>query len=263
MTVSTRAIRLLRRRRKRKQSLHKLVPLLPFFFTFANALCGFLAVVKAMDDAYIIAGYCILIACIMDAFDGRVARLCKSESLLGAELDGLCDAISFCFAPCMLVYSLYGTLLGKIGLVALGGYVCTGLFRLARFNVAHASASPYFVGLPAPIAALSVTLCIVYQNWLLTTPLKYMVHPKGIIVVVAVMGLLMSSKILYPSFKTYRFKLPYSLVHILPIMAIMGVCLVGRYPILFVLCNGYIITGCVYYFLHEARRFLISVFYTL
>ena len=263
MTVSSRALKLLRRRRKRKKIVKKISPIIPYFFTFANALCGFLATVKAMDDAFVVAAYCIIIAAIMDAFDGRVARLCKSESLLGAELDGLCDAISFCFAPIMLVYSFYGAALGKIGLWILGLFVCAGLFRLARFNIHHGSAKSYFVGLPAPIAALFITLCILYQNWLLATPFRYLVHPKGIVVVVAVMGFLMISKVLYPSFKTYRFSLPYSLVHVVPLALIMIFCCVKQYPILFVICFGYILTGCAYYCLQYARRFLISVFYNL
>lgn len=259
MTVTTRALKMLRRRRKKKYVVEKIFLILPYLFTFANALCGFLATVKAMDDAFAIAAYCILIACIMDLLDGRVARLCKTESLLGAELDALCDAISFCFAPTMLVYSFYGAALGKIGLAVLGLYVCSGLFRLARFNVNHGSSKPYFVGLPSPIAALFVALCILYHQWLLLTPLKFLVHPQGIIAVVGIIALLMSSKVLYPSFKTYRFKFPYSLLHVLPLSCIMTVCVVKQYPILFVVCFGYIITGCVYYLLLEARRFLTSI----
>lgn len=262
MTMSARALKILRRRRKKKYFLKKLSRTIPYFFTFANALCGFLAVVKAMDEAFIVAAYCIVIAAIMDACDGRVARLCKAESLLGAELDGLCDAISFCFAPTMLVYSFYGASLGTAGLWILGLYICSGLFRLARFNTNHGSAKPYFVGLPAPIAALCITLCMLYQNWLVTTPLSYLVHPHGILIVVASMAFLMSSKVLYPSFKSYRFTFPYSLIHIGPLLVITIICSAKQYPMLFVICLGYIVTGCVYYFLHEARRFLISVVYS-
>lgn len=256
MTVSARAFKILRRRKRRKKIVHKVSPFIPFIFTFANAVAGFFSAVKAIDESFTLAAVCIIFACLMDALDGRVARFCKSESLLGAELDGLCDAISFCFAPAILVYSMYGAQLGMLGLFILGLYVCCGLFRLARFNTAHSACGPYFVGLPAPVAALTISVCVLYTKWILTGPFSFLVSPKGISAVIAGLGLLMSSTILFPSFKTYKFKFPYSMLHLIPLMSIVGICLVKQYPILFVLTFGYVLTGSIYYFLEAAKRFL-------
>lgn len=111
--------------------------LIPFFFTFANALCGFMSVVKTLDEEYLIAALCIILAAGMDLCDGRLARMIGSTSVLGMELDSLCDAISFCFAPAILLYSWSLYQLGVAGLVVLSLYLCAGLFRLARFNISE------------------------------------------------------------------------------------------------------------------------------
>src|SRR5262245_44761503 len=79
--------------------------IIPFLFTFGNALCGFMSVIKTLDEEFMLAAFFILLAALMDLCDGRLARWFGSTSVLGMELDSLCDAISFCFAPAILLYS--------------------------------------------------------------------------------------------------------------------------------------------------------------
>src|SRR5262245_15894422 len=97
--------------------------LIPFLFTFGNALCGFLSVIKTLDQEYTLAALFIVLAALMDLCDGRLARMFGSTSVLGMELDSLCDAISFCFAPAILLYSWSLYQLGIGGLIVLGIYL--------------------------------------------------------------------------------------------------------------------------------------------
>jgi CDP-diacylglycerol---serine O-phosphatidyltransferase len=133
-------------KKRYKESLH----IIPYFFTFANALFGFLSVIAALKGNFILAASYIGLAACMDACDGRLARAFGSTSYLGAELDGLCDAISFCCAPPILLYCFYQDTMGIVGLAILGSYLCAGLFRLAKFNTTKTTYNGYFSGLSTP-----------------------------------------------------------------------------------------------------------------
>ena len=89
-------------RRMRKQRL-KYVTVLPSLITILNGVCGFIAIILAGRSAFAMAGYMILLAMIADILDGRLARMSKSTSSFGGQLDSLCDIISFGVAPAFLV----------------------------------------------------------------------------------------------------------------------------------------------------------------
>ena len=109
--------------------------IVPNLFTLANLFCGFSAIIAISDSKFYDAGLFILFAGIFDALDGFVARLTRSASPLGVQLDSLCDATSFGVAPSFLLYDVclqhshpFGILLASVPALA-------GVFRLARFNV--------------------------------------------------------------------------------------------------------------------------------
>ncbi|QNG19954.1 CDP-diacylglycerol--serine O-phosphatidyltransferase [Rhodococcus triatomae] len=135
------------------------VRLLPSVITVL-ALCGGLSAVKfALDGEIGIAIAMIGAAAILDSLDGRLARLLDATSRIGAELDSLADAISFGVAPALV---LYVTLLDgqSYGWITALVYVVCIVLRLARFNTllddddVPGYAREYFVGVPAPAAAL-------------------------------------------------------------------------------------------------------------
>ena len=105
-----------------------------------------------------------------DGFDGRVARLTKTQSQFGVELDSLADVISFGVAPAMLVYKWALAPLGFVGLFVSFVFAACGALRLARFNVlapAHATtaAAPrFFVGLPIPLAAGMIVSMVIAHH---------------------------------------------------------------------------------------------------
>lgn len=109
--------------------------LLPSIFTIGNILLGFFAVIRGLQGRYSEAAIAIFAAAILDALDGRIARLTKTESEFGREFDSLADVLTFCSAPALLAY-LWGLQdLGRIGWLVPFFYLTAGATRLARFNV--------------------------------------------------------------------------------------------------------------------------------
>ncbi len=135
----------------------------PTVLTLANGVCGLGSIAMAtlarerLDEttAIFYAGVFIFVGMAFDAFDGYVARLLKQTSRFGAELDSLCDAITFTVAPVFIMLSLTNVFplrfLWGIGVL----FMLCGLLRLARFNVETAAddAHDWFRGLPTPAAA--------------------------------------------------------------------------------------------------------------
>lgn len=131
--------------------------LLPNAFTTAALFCGFYAIVMAMNGQFSNAAVAIFAAMVLDATDGRVARLTNTQSEFGAQYDSLSDMVSFGAAPALIVYewSLRG--MGKLGWLAAFVYCAGAALRLARFNTNIAVVDKrFFQGLPSPAAAALV-----------------------------------------------------------------------------------------------------------
>ena len=184
--------------RKRRRG----VALLPALFTLGNCLSGFASIsfsARGLDPAppfassYSLAGYCIFVAMLFDMFDGFVARLTRSTSDFGAELDSLADMVSFGIAPAFLSIKLIGDLLhaqtptGKEFLyfpgpfqddawlrlfwVIAGVYVSCTALRLARFNVLNkhdVGSHMNFRGIPSPGAGAVVAATVIFFEGLRT-----------------------------------------------------------------------------------------------
>lgn len=129
------------------------------------ALClGLTAFRQGLNGNFQLAVLCIVLAGFLDAFDGRLARLLKAESPLGAQLDSLSDFVNFGIAPVLLVYLWALQSTDRFGWAVILIYsVCCAL-RLARFNVDIEEAdrpawkSMFFIGVPSPSAAGLVML---------------------------------------------------------------------------------------------------------
>jgi CDP-diacylglycerol--serine O-phosphatidyltransferase len=143
--------------------------LLPNLLTIGGLFSGFYAMVAALQHHYTTAAVAILIAMVLDGLDGRVARLTNSQSAFGAELDSLCDIVSFGVAPALVMYTWSLEHLAQLGWDKLGWlaaflYVACTALRLAKFNTraqAGTGSKRYFSGLPCPAAA-AVIACVVW-----------------------------------------------------------------------------------------------------
>jgi CDP-diacylglycerol--serine O-phosphatidyltransferase len=140
-----------------------------------------------------------------DSADGRIARLTKTQSDLGLQLDSLADVITFGVAPALLVYRWGLEPLGQVGLAVAFVFVACGALRLARFNVlamrAAGAPSKFFVGLPIPIAA-NMLVAIVLTNR--AVGLHSAINHTSIAAVVVVLSYLMISRVRFRSMKDLR-----------------------------------------------------------
>jgi len=230
--------------------------LIPFFFTFANAILGLLSVFKTLNSEYAVAAYCILLAAFMDGLDGRLARALNSCTVLGMELDSLSDAISFCVAPVVLLYSWELQDFGTLGFIVLAVYLCAGLFRLAKFNIISKDQSNFFLGLPTPIAAFFLTNIVLYHDWISQNKVAHLLLEKNVLFVfVVLISFLMVSKIKFPTFKNKS-----SRVAILPFLIIGLLCILLRYPFFLLIPFLYILSGFTKGCYFRAKQILASRF---
>lgn len=145
----------LRRRGDRPQRFRRGVYLLPSMFTVANLFCGYACIVFATQQDFDTAAVLIGVAMVLDTLDGFVARLTKSSTAFGVELDSLADVVSFGLAPAILAFTWGLWPLKRLGWAAGFIYVTAAAMRLARFNIQTTTATDkrYFVGMPSPAAA--------------------------------------------------------------------------------------------------------------
>lgn len=188
--------------KKRKIDLKKGLYLIPNLFTFGNAFFGFCSIIYSANGNFFAAAYFILLGALMDALDGRLARLFKTQSNIGVQLDSLSDAISFCLAPAFLIYAWQLKSLGFLGVLLSALFLLAGLLRLARFNVIHDQQTVFFLGIPTTIAG-----CFLATLMLNTT--KVSRNPSFIFFIVCLelfLAFLMISSVKFPTFKQ---KLPH------------------------------------------------------
>jgi CDP-diacylglycerol--serine O-phosphatidyltransferase len=152
-----------------RRGVRRAVVMLPNGFSLFHLFCGIYAIILALHDQIAAAPGFIVLGGIADALDGRVARATGTGSRFGEELDSLVDAISFGFAPALIVYlGRPVALQGNFDWLLVFIYTACAVMRLARFNVEQAGRKKtYFHGLPSPAAGL--TLATYY--WFSQTPL--------------------------------------------------------------------------------------------
>ena len=141
--------------------------ILPNAITLIGICIGLTSIKFAIDGKFAIAIIAILFAGLMDALDGRIARLIKGTSKMGKELDSLGDVVSFGVAPALIMYYWNLQYLDKFGwFVCLTYVVCVAL-RLARFNV-NSEEEPswkdnFFEGMPSPAGGIIVLMPLVFS----------------------------------------------------------------------------------------------------
>jgi CDP-diacylglycerol---serine O-phosphatidyltransferase len=218
-----------------RRGLKKGVYVIPSLFTAMNTFAGFYALMSTMSGFYLLgisrvsdaaarfdyAAIAIGLAFVCDTLDGRIARMTKSTTEIGIQLDSLADIVSFGLAPAVLAYAWgYGTALQdwintrQLAWFLSFMFVICGGFRLARFNVQAIRPRPLaegtpkvdkksFVGLPIPVAGCLIAAIVHFSP----TPIKYLdYHPQVfailMMILVAFLGVLMVSTIRFTSFKS-------------------------------------------------------------
>ncbi len=117
-----------------------------------------MSILSAADRNFVSAAWLIVLAAIFDSLDGVMARLTKSSSEFGVELDSLSDLVSFGVAPSFMIYKIGLHSLGPIGTISSAMVMVFGGLRLARFNVQLVGFDKsYFKGLPIPSSAITLS----------------------------------------------------------------------------------------------------------
>ena len=180
------------------------VYLLPNAFTTAALFAGFFGMLEAIHGDWQRAAMAVLVAALLDACDGRIARWTGTQSSFGAEYDSLSDVISFGAAPALIVYqwSLHG--FGKLGLGVAFCYCAATAMRLARFNTQIGSVDGrFFIGIPSPAAAVLVVSFIATMDAAEVNPGTFAALTA---VVTAITAFTMVSGLRYYSFKDFNLK---------------------------------------------------------
>ena len=142
--------------------------LLPNILTLGGVCLGISSIKFSIDGNYSLAVIFILLAAILDALDGRIARLIKGTSEFGKELDSLTDFVSFGIAPVFILYFWELNNYGKLGWAITLIYSVCCVLRLARFNLTKIDneqlwKSNYFEGVPSPVGGILILMPLIFE----------------------------------------------------------------------------------------------------
>ena len=242
---------------------------LPNLLTAGNLFCGFVALTKIVEadplaDDYFgqikLALAFILLACIFDLLDGRVARLGGAESPFGREFDSLADLISFGVAPAFLVQRVVlANVFGEyrqISWFIASIYLLCGAFRLARFNclsaLAGSGGGKDFLGFPIPSAAglvASLTLLIIHFN----EKNKDLGKWNYLLAIVLIfLSAMMVSTVRYPSFKSLGLRSRSTFTKAIGAALFLGCLLILREKILYYVLPAFFTLYLVYGFVRPS-----------
>jgi CDP-diacylglycerol--serine O-phosphatidyltransferase len=251
---------------------------LPNLLTAANLFCGFVALTKIVDTnredidsgdftrIYWALGF-ILLACIFDLFDGRVARMGGRESPFGREFDSLADLISFGVAPAFLVHRVVLKDISinhpEIGWFIASIYLICGAFRLARFNclasMSGTGGGKEFLGFPIPSAAGLVASLTLLMIWLQEKSFSKSYLKFILPALMLFLSWMMVSNVKYPTFKTLDLKATRTFTKTLAGILLVGAILVLQQNILIFVLPVFFTAYLVYGFIrprisHQMRR---------
>lgn len=271
-----------------RRGLKKGLYLIPSLFTAANIGMGFYSVMASLRAFQILgsptpdldaaaahfnsAAVAIGWACLFDTLDGRIARLTKTTTEIGIQLDSIADVVTFGLAPAVLAYTWgYGASLSENSeLHSLGWFlsfmflIC-GAFRLARFNVQAsrprilAEGTPKvdkknFVGLPIPMAGAFIAALVHFSPWPLIYfgPERARIYSGLLMVLVGLLSLMMVSTLRFSSFKTVGTRVRSMRTIILILSLGMLIFLFSRYVLLAIVVS---------YVLHGLLSRVVAVFW--
>lgn len=250
----------------RDESMRLKIYFLPNLMTAGNLFCGFIALTKIVEadlaspqfnSVIRHALFFILLACIFDILDGRLARMGGSDSAFGREFDSLADVISFGVAPAFLVHRIVLKDVfvqhPEVGWFIASIYLICGALRLARYNCLAVNQTPTsnkeFLGFPIPAAAGLVASLTLFLLWW-----EEPNFAKGLLrfilpVIMIFLSIMMVSEVRYPSFKSLDLRATRPFTKMVVAILFIGLLLVLRHKVLpFVLpllFTAYLIYGFV------------------
>lgn len=229
----------------RPPSMRRVVIVVPSLFTLFNLFFGIWSMVLASRGEFYRAGWYIFFAGVLDALDGRVARLSRTGTRFGAELDSLVDVVSFGAAPAFLIYQLEFAVAGQAEWIFCYFYVMAAAIRLARFNITQAGrAKRYFIGLPSPAAGMTLatffpfTTTDLYQHLFRFVPRHHLMQ-----LLMILLTILMVSNVRYATFPRAGLRTLKGLLGLATILFILVFGILEHDAFFFPLGIGYMVYG--------------------
>ena len=234
---------------KTDESARLKIYFLPNLMTAGNLFCGFVALTKIVEanvedpnfnSVIRHALFFILLACIFDLLDGRVARMGGAESPFGREFDSLADMISFGVAPAFLVHRIVLRDVfaerHEIGWFIASVYVLCGALRLARFNclaaMSGSGGGKEFMGFPVPAAAGLVASLTLFLMWWDDKGFATGTWRYALPVIMVFLSVMMVSEVRYPSFKKLDLRATKPFTKIVILSIFLGLVVILRNLIL-------------------------------
>jgi CDP-diacylglycerol--serine O-phosphatidyltransferase len=257
------------------------IPVLPTLLTLGNGVCGFAAIAYASkitldgsmsperaDSYFLLSAGLILLAMVFDMLDGYAARLSRTASEFGGQLDSLCDAISFGAAPAFLLLRLgqewnEHPVIAKTIAVIAALYMACAVLRLARFNIENSpdpASHKRFKGLPSPAAAGCIVSLAVLRSDMTATWTGLSNHAvQDFVSIWAPLGtliaaLLMVSRLSYPHFTRQLLRGRRRFRFVVQAVLILAVVALAPHLALFLMFWSYALLAPVRYVLLHLRR---------
>ena len=147
-----------------RRTLEQTRLLIPNSVTALAILFGYLAVIEIFQGHYLQAALLILVACLLDMLDGRLARMMRASTDFGVQFDSMADVLNYGFAPALLFYFAYFQDHGTLGVVISFLLLCAAAVRLARYNSSASADVPTtaFVGLPTTMSAVVMAGYVIF-----------------------------------------------------------------------------------------------------
>ncbi|HEX9892359.1 MAG TPA: CDP-diacylglycerol--serine O-phosphatidyltransferase [Gemmatimonadales bacterium] len=230
----------------RGRAVRRVVFVAPSAFTLGNLFFGIWAIVSASRGNFLWAGWFVVFAGVLDTLDGRVARLSKTNSRFGAELDSLVDIVSFGVAPAMIMYFLEFQSAGRFAWVVCYIYVVATSLRLARFNVMVGSTpTGWFTGLPSPAAGLALATWYPFsQTSVSRTALAWLeLEHQELVLLMILLSVLMVSGVKYPKWPRVGFRTAGGIFALVLHVVIVGGAILVPSSFLFPFLLGYAVFG--------------------
>ncbi len=238
----------------RPRGVRRVVFVAPSAFTLGNLFFGIWGIVSASRGNFAWAGWFILFAGILDMLDGRIARLSRTSTRFGAELDSLVDIVSFGVAPALIMYFLEFQSAGRFGWVVCYIYVVAAALRLARFNVMVGSTpTGWFTGLPSPAAGVMLATWFPFsQTEVSRSALAWLdLQHQELVLLMILLSVLMVSSVKYPKWPRVGFNSVRGLVALVLHVVIIGGAILVPSSFLFPFCLGYAAFGVLRFMLYS------------
>ncbi|MCL2243552.1 MAG: CDP-diacylglycerol--serine O-phosphatidyltransferase [Treponema sp.] len=245
----------------KNEGFRKGIYILPSLFTCGNMCFGMLSIFSSIEGNFITAAWFLIGALACDIMDGRIARMTKTTSEFGLQLDSLSDLVSFGTAPAVMMYMLVLNSMGKIGFAIAILFVLCSALRLARFNALAHSGEPqkHFVGLPTPASAgVIISFVLSYQ---LLAPAEFSLNFNTIPalmelmpaffnimpIVIVVLSFLMVSNIPYMSFKKLKLTRVRTIQFFALVIVLIILIVIFPQNIIFIIFSVYAASGLLFY----------------